>query len=200
MADEKGFYRSDGIQNSGTALKHGDVNTEIYNSGGKIYPRQVTETFNIDSSSVGGFTLTTVREGNNSNASNGSWKAGVKQGYYYCSKTTANWAYGLSKQSIGHIFFGKGKPNVKGDKVTSFKVTYVKMTLDRTIHVGNYNKDVPATMRQSNLASTTKNGVYNGYRFGDVEMSNESLNFTWKRVRTINNYCRRKWRRCLSIY
>lgn len=188
MADEKGFYRSDGIQSTGTALKKGNVNIEIYNSNGKIYPRQVTETFNLDSSSVGGFTLSTVREGYNSNANSGSWKVGVKQGYYYCSQATLNWDYGVTKQNIGHIFFGKGKPKIKEDKVLSFKVTYVKMTLDRTIHVGNYSKDVPATMRQSNLSSTTKNGVYNGYRFSDVVMSDETLNFTWKKVRSNNNY------------
>ena len=56
-----GYYRSDGIQSSGTALKR-DGNTEIYNSSGKIYPREQTVSFEITPDTYGGFYLSTLRQ------------------------------------------------------------------------------------------------------------------------------------------
>lgn len=47
-----GFYRSDGLQNSGTAIRYGNENAYIYNSSGQIYPREVSQT--LDSNSFGG--------------------------------------------------------------------------------------------------------------------------------------------------
>ena len=45
-ASDYGYYRSDGIQNSGTALRK-NGNAYIYNKAGQIYPRQVTENFSF---------------------------------------------------------------------------------------------------------------------------------------------------------
>lgn len=63
-ASDYGYYRSDGIQNSGTALRQ-NGNAYIYNSAGQIYPRQKIET-NISFNNATGkekYTCYTCRSG-----------------------------------------------------------------------------------------------------------------------------------------
>ena len=47
MADE-GYYRSDGRQNSGTALQYGGGNVYIFSGTSflQIYPREISQTIN----------------------------------------------------------------------------------------------------------------------------------------------------------
>lgn len=72
MANE-GFYRSDGIQDSGTALTANKKNVYIFSgtSFKQIYPREITKT--IGNSSFGGFTTSTYR-------STGDWRDCAYQG------------------------------------------------------------------------------------------------------------------------
>ena len=58
MADEKGFYNKNGIQNSGTGLKR-EGNCYIYNKDKQIYPREISVT--INNANFGGFTTSTYR-------------------------------------------------------------------------------------------------------------------------------------------
>lgn len=55
----------------------------------------------------------------------------------------------------GHIFFDKGKPKVSVAGMKDFTVTYVKMTINRTVAVGNYNGVVKLTLRQSPLKNSS---------------------------------------------
>ena len=50
MADE-GYYRSDGRQNSGTALQYGGGNVYIFSGTSflQIYPREISQTINNSS-------------------------------------------------------------------------------------------------------------------------------------------------------
>lgn len=120
-----GYYRSDGIQNSGTALKHGNVNTEIYNSSGKIYPRQITSSFTA-STPTGGYICQTCRSGYNSNYEKGTWRTDkAYQGFY-------NNYDGQSCKSCGHFFSADSqKINIGGGNILNFKITYVKITMNR---------------------------------------------------------------------
>ena len=72
MADE-GYYRSDGIQNSGTALTVNNQNVYIFTGTGfmQIYPREISQT--ISNSNFGGFTTSTYR-------STGDWRDCAYQG------------------------------------------------------------------------------------------------------------------------
>lgn len=88
MADE-GYYRSDGRQNSGTALQYGGGNVYIFSGTSflQIYPREISQT--INNSSFGGFTTSTYR-------TIGGWRdcayQGVKSVGY--SKTKLRLCYG----------------------------------------------------------------------------------------------------------
>lgn len=165
MADEKGFYRSDGIQSTGTALKKGNVNTEIYNSGGKIYPRYKTESDVVLSSSSTSYLHQTCRSGYNSNYEKGTWRTDkAYQGYY-------NGSSGSSEEAVGHFFSADGKKMSIGDNVSSFDVTYVKITMHRGGGGWNQGYSNEGYLRMSNLSSCSKGGVYRGARFSDIDMN-----------------------------
>lgn len=72
MADE-GYYRSDGIQDSGTALTANKQNVYMFTgtSFKQIYPREISKT--INNSSFGGFTTSTYRN-------TGDWRDCAYQG------------------------------------------------------------------------------------------------------------------------
>lgn len=74
---DSGYYRSDGIQNSGTALNSKKTDVTIYSGSKKIYPRKIEQDVNIPTSTVGNCTLKTAF----SEYSN--WVDGAKQGYYW---------------------------------------------------------------------------------------------------------------------
>lgn len=95
MADE-GYYRSDGIQNSGTALtSNGNVYIFTGTSFMQIYPREVSAT--LDNSSFGGgWDLITYRK-KKDGSSYGS-RTPAFQGLKSIGKTKSNWYI-----SCGHI-------------------------------------------------------------------------------------------------
>lgn len=169
-ASDYGYYRSDGIQSSGTALRS-DGNAYIFNQAGQIYPRQVVESVSFNTGSWGGFTCTTLNEV-------GGWKSGkARQGYYYQTGNTAQWAYGVTKQKKGHFFFNNGKPNITSvsqGTVISWRVSYAKITLNRTIRTGNWQQIVTGVLRLSNYS-------YEGQgSFSDCVVSQESCSFNWQ--------------------
>lgn len=72
MAGE-GYYRSDGLQNSGTALTIGNQNVYMFTGTNfmQIYPREIPQT--LDNNNFGGFSCQTYR-------STGSWRDCAYQG------------------------------------------------------------------------------------------------------------------------
>lgn len=174
-ASDYGYYRSDGIQNSGTALRQGNVNAYIYNSAGQIYPRQVSEGFSFSEKS-GGYDCQTLRSGYNGSFEKSSWRTDkAYQGFYAGSE-------GTSRQACGHFFSPDGvKPNVGGGNVLDFNVTYVKITINRA-KGGYYNNNTTGHLRFSNLSSSYKNGEFRGMRWGDLDMNlinGHDYSFTW---------------------
>lgn len=57
---EAGYYRSDGIQSSGTAITSNKDNVSIWVGGSKVYPRESTKT--VSGSKFGGFALSSYRK------------------------------------------------------------------------------------------------------------------------------------------
>ncbi len=177
MADEQGFYRSDGIQNSGTGLKQNGSNCEIYNSVKKIYPRIITEsgvTFD-NGSGEEGYDCQTCRSGYNGSNESSAWRTDkAYQGYY-------NGSAGKSEEACGHFFTQNGrKLSVGGGNVQSFEVTYVKIVMHRG--GGGWNRGYPneGHLRYSNLSSSYKNGEFRGMRFTDINMTLvQSDNYTF---------------------
>lgn len=140
MAVTYGYYRSDGIQNSGTAIRRrngANENVEIYNSSGKIYPREKSET--IYSGSFGGFTLRTYRT-----------IGGNRQGVAYQG------AKSVSKTDLRvRVCYGHIKPSSIPRYDTLVAVDYVKIgfqahscgqhNVDRTLifRVATNSNDIP---------------------------------------------------------
>jgi hypothetical protein len=164
-ASDYGYYRSDGIQNSGTALRQGNGNAYIYNSAGQIYPRQVTETDVTFADSGKQYLHQTCRSGYNGSNEKSAWRTDkAYQGYY-------NGSQGSSEQAVGHFFSSDGTKISVGDgNVTDFEVTYVKIVMHRG--TGGWNKGYSGEghLRFSNLSSSYKNGEYRGMRYSDIDM------------------------------
>lgn len=161
-----GFYRSDGLQNSGTALRYGYGNAYIYNSSGQIYPRQITET-NISFGGSGqDYNHQTCRSGYNGSNEKSAWRTDkAYQGYYKGSE-------GKSEQAVGHFFSTSGtKINLGSGNIVGFEVTYVKIVMHRGAGGWNRGYSGEGHLRFSNLSSSYKNGVYRGMRFSDINMS-----------------------------
>lgn len=182
-ASDYGYYRSDGIQNSGTALRQ-NGNAYIYNSAGQIYPRQITETgkdiLNDFESGVS-YTCMTIRD---SQAYVGSgdkqtWRDDALQGFIY-SKSLPTWRSG---RSVGHFFNPNGKASV-GNNVIDFKVSYVKIQIGRG-DSGRWSSQVTGHLRMSNLSSSFKNGEFRGMRWGDLDFNlveRYDYPFAWKPI------------------
>jgi len=172
------YYRSDGIQNSGTAIRRRNgvnENVEIHNSSGKIYPRQVVESFTA-STPTGGYLCHTCRSGYNLNSEKGTWRTDkAYQGYYKGSE-------GASCHAVGHFFPADGcKINIGGGKILGFTVTYVKIVINRT-RGGYSGSTITGKLRQSNLISSFKNGVYRGMRYSDVVLNGAEFVFSWNPI------------------
>lgn len=165
MAEEAGYYRSDGIQNTGTALNR-NGNVEIWNSSAKIYPRQITETNVTFGSSSKQYLHQTCRSGYNSSVEKGAWRTDkAYQGYY-------NGSQGSSEQACGHFFSSDGnKISVGSGNIIDFEVTYVKIVMHRGAGGWNTGYSGEGHLRFSNLSSCYKDGVYRGARFSDIDMS-----------------------------
>lgn len=170
-ASDYGYYRSDGIQNSGTALRQ-NGNAYIYNSAGQIYPRQITETdvSIIDIADNVSYQCMTLRSGYNSNVEKGSWRTDVAyQGFYWGSD-------GQSQQSCGHFFSSAGKPSVGGSNVIDFRVKYVRIEMNRRNGAGYYNNDAVGHLRMSNLINCYAGGnTSNPFRSGRWSELDQSL-------------------------
>ena len=174
-ASDYGYYRSDGIQNSGTALRK-NGNAYIYNKAGQIYPRQVTENFSFPE--VGStYVCNTLRSGYNLDGAKGSWRTDkAYQGYYKGNE-------GKSQQACGHFFSPNGlKPSVGGNNVLDFNITYVKITINRE-KGGYWSSDVTGHLRFSNLSSHYKNGIATRARWEDLDLNlvqSHDYPFHWK--------------------
>lgn len=164
-ASDYGYYRSDGIQNSGTALRYGGGNAYIFNSAGQIYPRQVTETNVSFCSPSKQFLHQTCRNGYNGSGEKQSWRTDkAYQGYYKGSE-------GSSCQAVGHFFSSDGtKIGIGSGNILGFEVTYVKIVMHRGGGGWNRGYSNEGHLRFSNLSSSYKNGVYRGMRFSDINM------------------------------
>lgn len=170
-----GYYRSDGLQNSGTALRQGLGNAYIHNSSGQIYPRQVEEDFSANNSTTGGFFCQTCRSGYNGSNELSAWRTDkAYQGYYRGSQ-------GQSEQACGHFFSANGtKLGIGGGNVLSFDVTYVKIVMHRGGGGWNRGYANEGHLRYSNLSSSYKNGEFRGMRFSDIDMNLiNSYNYTF---------------------
>lgn len=161
-----GYYRSDGLQNSGTALRYGYGNAYIYNSSGQIYPRQVTENNIAFSGSGQSYLHQTCRSGYNSSVEKGAWRTDkAYQGYYKGSE-------GHSQQAVGHFFSSDGtKINLGSGNIVRFEVTYVKIVMHRGAGGWNRGYSNEGHLRFSNLSSSYKNGTFRGARFSDIDMN-----------------------------
>lgn len=167
MANE-GYYRSDGIQNSGTAIGINNQNVYIYTGTSfmQIYPRQITET-NIDFNGSGqSYNHQTCRSGYNGSGERSTWRTDkAYQGYY-------NGSEGSSEQAVGHFFSASGmKLNLGSGNIIGFEVTYVKIEMHRGSGGWNRGYANEGHLRFSNLSSSYKNGVYRGMRFSDIDMN-----------------------------
>ena len=163
-ASDYGYYRSDGIQNSGTALRQ-NGNAYIYNSAGQIYPRQVTQTDITFCDTSKAFLHQTCRSGYNGSFEKSAWRTDkAYQGYY-------NGSQGRSEQAVGHFFSSDGsKISVGGSNVLGFEITYVKIVMHRGSGGWNRGYSGQGHLRFSNLSSSYKNGEYRGMRFSDINM------------------------------
>ena len=136
MADE-GYYRSDGIQNSGTALMAGNQNVYIYTGTNfmQIYPREISAT--LSNGNFGGFTTSTYRN-------IGGWRDCAYQG-----------AKSVGKTSSVRICYGHLIPSTIPRYDNLISVDYVKIgfqphscgqhgtTRDLVFHVGLDGGNIP---------------------------------------------------------
>lgn len=163
-ASDYGYYRSDGRQDSGTALRQ-DGNAYIFNSAGQIFPRQITEKDITFSGGDQSYLHQTCRSGYNGSFEKSTWRTDkAYQGYYKGSE-------GKSEQAVGHFFSSSDtKVSAGGNNVISFKVTYVKIEMHRG--GGGWNRGYAGEghLRFSNLVNSYKNGQYRGMRFSDIDM------------------------------
>lgn len=165
MADEKGFYNKNGIQNSGTGLKRGNENCFIYNSEKQIYPRQIIETGVTFTDSSKQYLHQTCRSGYNSSFEKGAWRTDkAYQGFY-------NGSAGHSEKACGHFFSSdKKKISIGSGNILNFEITYVKIVMHRGSGGWNRGYTNEGHLRFSNLSSSYKNGEYRGARFTDIDM------------------------------
>lgn len=170
-ASDYGYYRSDGIQNSGTALRQ-NGNAYIYNSAGQIYPRQITESFTAGSLSDG-YTCYTCRSGYNGDRHKQTWRNDkAYQGYYKGSE-------GSSMQSCGFFFPNSGsKMSVGSGNIIGFTVTHVKIQMNRA-GGGYQSSTIEGHLRQGNLINSYKDGVFNRARYSDISLNSAEYVFSW---------------------
>ena len=136
-ASDYGYYRSDGIQNSGTALRYGNGNAYIYNNAGQIYPREMSKSYS--SGDFGNFTLSTYR-------TIGGYRTCAYQG----AKSSTSSSSSSARICYGHIV-PDAIPRVKN----LLRVEYCKIeykahscgihSIDRTLsfNVCTNNNDIP---------------------------------------------------------
>lgn len=134
---EEGYYRKDGIQNSGTALTVGNQNVYIYTGRNftQIYPREISQT--INNNNFGGFATSTYR---------------TVGGWYHCAYQGAK---SVNKTTSIRICYGHIAPSVIPRYENLISVDYVKIGFqphscgqhginrDLVFHVGLNGDNIP---------------------------------------------------------